>query len=185
MSGSELQSEGMLSKEQLIHFFKRFSYLTSLPDVKKRIADDVRDHQEGDTVTTAIQGEILLEMGVDPRFGIAYLGKINTVYENDRDLIIKFYEFVAKEEMVCDEAELDPNELAAKIQIQQKIHGQQLEMLKHMRKFHPDDQSAILDMLHQQMENAKFDNTAGVLTSEQIQEIVRRRISSFTNTLVQ
>ncbi|XP_058103178.1 uncharacterized protein LOC131246785 [Magnolia sinica] len=173
----QLQTTGILSKEQLIYLFNRFSYLTSQPDVKKRIADAVRDKQEAVAVTTAIQEEILLEMGVDPRFGIACLGKVNMVYENDRDLMIQFYGFVAKEEVACDEAELEPDEFAEKMHAQQTLQEQQLEMLKYMRKFHPDDQSAILESLHLQMENANFDNNAAVFTSEQIQEIVRRRIT--------
>ncbi|KAL5997478.1 hypothetical protein ACLOJK_008408 [Asimina triloba] len=82
-----------------------------------------------------------------------------------------------REELACDEAELEPEEFTEKMHAQQVLQGQQLEMLKHMRKFHPDDQSAILDLLHQQMENAGFDNNAGFLTCEQIQEIVRRRIT--------
>jgi hypothetical protein len=32
----------------------------------------------------------------DPRFGIECLGKVNKVYEGDRDLMIKFYEFVTR-----------------------------------------------------------------------------------------
>ncbi|OVA17491.1 hypothetical protein BVC80_1837g316 [Macleaya cordata] len=180
---SELQSWGMLSKEQLIYLFNRFSFLTSQPDVKKRIAGAVKDKQEAVGVTTAIQEEILLEMGVDPRFGIACLGKVNMVYENDRDLMIKFYGFVAKEEMACDEAELEPDEFADKMHFQHKLQEQQLEMLKHMRTFHRDDQSAILETLHKQMENASFDNSAAVLTSSQIQEIIRRKTSSpFNNS---
>nr|POF20923.1 hypothetical protein CFP56_79108 [Quercus suber] len=43
---SQLQSSGMLSKEQLLHLFNRFTFLTSLPDVKNRIAEAVKDQQE-------------------------------------------------------------------------------------------------------------------------------------------
>ncbi|GKU93248.1 hypothetical protein SLEP1_g6856 [Rubroshorea leprosula] len=50
-------------------------------------------------------------------------------------------------------------------------------MLKCMRKFHLDDQSAILEKLHQQMQEANFEMEASVLSSEQIQEVVRRRVS--------
>lgn len=32
----------------------------------------------------------------DPRFGLACLGKVNMAYENDQDLMIHFYGFVAK-----------------------------------------------------------------------------------------
>ncbi|KAK9272741.1 hypothetical protein L1049_003118 [Liquidambar formosana] len=139
------QNSEMLSKEQLLHLFDRFSFLTSQPEVKKRIADGVQDKQEPVAITTAIQEEIFLEMGVDPSFGIACLGKVNLVYENDRDLMIRFYGFVAKEEMACDEAELEPEEFAERMDIQHKLQEQQLEMLGHMRRFHLDDQSVILD----------------------------------------
>ncbi|KAI9176651.1 hypothetical protein LWI28_005528 [Acer negundo] len=81
------------------------------------------------------------------------------------------------EEVVCDEAELGPDEFTERMDIQQKLQEQQLEMLKHMRKFHLDDQSAILEKLHLQMEDANFENAASVLSTEQIQEIVRRRVS--------
>ncbi|XWS40586.1 hypothetical protein CRYUN_Cryun17cG0008500 [Craigia yunnanensis] len=146
-------------------------------DFKKRIVEAVNDKREPVAVTTAIQEEILLEMGVDPSFGLACLGKVNMTYENDQDLMIRYYRFVANEELACDEAELGPDEFAEKLHSQQKLQEQQLEMLKYMRKFHLDDQSAILDKLHDQMEDANFDSEASVLSSENIQEIVRRRVS--------
>ncbi|PQP96175.1 uncharacterized protein Pyn_36212 [Prunus yedoensis var. nudiflora] len=176
--GSQLQSSSeMLSREQLLHLFDRFSFLTSQPDVKKRIADGVEDKQEAVAITTAIQEEIFLEMGIDPRFGISSLGKVNEKYENDQDMMIRFYKFIAREEMACDEAELGADEFAERMHSQEKLQEQQLEMLKHMRKFPLDDQSAILEKLRQQMENADFDSAASVLSSEHIQEIVRRRVS--------
>ncbi|KAM7509266.1 hypothetical protein LguiA_019719 [Lonicera macranthoides] len=173
----EYQSSGMLSIDQLLHLFNRFSFLTSHPDVKKRIADAVNDKQEAVAVTTAIQEEIFLEMGVDPRFGLACLGKVNMAYENNQDLMIRFYEFVANEEMACEEAELGPDKFAEKTEMQKKLQEQQLEMLKHMRNFHVDDQSAILEKLRQQMEEANFDSEASFLSVEQIQDLVRRRVS--------
>ncbi|XP_031378251.1 uncharacterized protein LOC116193650 [Punica granatum] len=173
----ELQGSGMLSKEQLLHLFDRFSFLTSLPDVKKRIADAVQDKQEAVAVTTAIQEEIFQEMGTDPRFGIACLGKVNMVYESDQDLMIQFYKFIAREEMACDEAEIGPDEFAERMHYHQKLQEQQLEMLEQMRKFHLDDQSVILEKLCHQLESANFENEASVLSSEEIQEIVRRKVS--------
>ncbi|KAL0330735.1 UNVERIFIED_CONTAM: hypothetical protein Sangu_1619000 [Sesamum angustifolium] len=63
------------------------------------------------------------------------------------------------------------------MEMQQYLQEQQLEMLKHMRNFHLDDQSAILEKIHQQMEEANFESEASVLSVEQIQDIVRRRVS--------
>ncbi|KAJ6754475.1 hypothetical protein OIU79_027150 [Salix purpurea] len=177
MAASPLQSSGMLSREQLLYLFNSFSQLTSQPDVKKRIADAVNDKQEAVAATTAIQESIFLEMGVDPSFGISCLGKVNAVYENDQDLMICFYKFVANEEMACNEAEHGPDEFAEKMHYQRKLQEQQLEMLKYMRKFHLDDQSAILEKLRQEMENANFEDEASVLSPEQIQESVQRRVS--------
>ncbi|KAK8534139.1 hypothetical protein V6N13_028185 [Hibiscus sabdariffa] len=179
MANTQLQKSGTLSREQLLCLFHRFSLLISQPDFKKRIVEAMNDKQEPVAITTAIQEEIFLEMGVDPSFGLACLGRVNINYETDQDLMIHYYRFVAKcfEELACDEAELVPEEFAEKIHSQQKLHEQQLEMLKYMRKFHLDDQSAILEKLHHQMEGANFDSEASVLSSEQIQEIVRRRVS--------
>ncbi|PIN19406.1 hypothetical protein CDL12_07910 [Handroanthus impetiginosus] len=173
----EYQNSGMLSKDQLVYLFDRFAFLTSQPEVKKRIADAVNDKQEAVAVTTAIQEEIFIEMGVDPQFGLACLGKVNMAYENDQDLMIQFYGFVSKEEIACEEAELGPEKFAVRMEMQQYLQEQELEMLKHMRKFHLDDQSAILEKIHQQMEEANFQPEASLLSAEQIQDIVRRRVS--------
>ncbi|CAO2148864.1 unnamed protein product [Urochloa humidicola] len=166
--------ESMLTREQLLHLFSRFSFLTSLPEVKQRIADAVRDKQEAVAVTTEIQEEILREMGVDPSFGIGCLGKVNLVYENDKDLMIKFYQFVAKEEMAIDEAELGPREMAEKLHAQQILQEQQLNMLVEMRKYSPESQSVILETLHKQLEEANFDINASILSPEQIQGIIQK-----------
>ncbi|XP_076926178.1 uncharacterized protein LOC143589231 [Bidens hawaiensis] len=164
----------MLSKEQLLHLFDRFSTLTSQPDVKKRIADAVNGNQEAVAVTTAIQEEILKEMGIDPTYGLACLGKINMEYENDQDLMISFYKFVAKEEMACEEAELGPEEYSEKFQAQQNLQQQQLEMLKHMRNYGADDQSAILEKLRERMEK-DFEGDAALLSVDEMKEIVETR----------
>ncbi|CAE6068861.1 unnamed protein product [Arabidopsis arenosa] len=172
-----LQSSGMLTKEQMVYLFDRFDYLTSQSDVKKRISDAVEDKQEAVAVTTAIQEEIFLEMGIDPGFGIGCLGKLNSAYENDKELMIGFYKFLAKEEMACEEAELGFDGFEQKMKAQQQLQEQQLEMLKYMRKFSLDDQSAILQKLQKQLENAGFEPEASLLSGEEMEEAGRRRVS--------
>ncbi|KAK8473259.1 hypothetical protein PHAVU_001G093200 [Phaseolus vulgaris] len=152
-SGTE--STGMLTREQLFHLFDRFIFLTSQPDVKKRIAGAVQDKQEAVAVTTAIQEEIFLEMGIDPRFGISCLGKVSTVYENDLDLVIQFYKFLSKEEVACDEAELGEEEFAEKLLNQQILQEE----------------------LHQQMKSSNYESETSILSAEQIEEIVPRKVS--------
>lgn len=110
----------------------------------------------------------------DPSFRIGCLGKVNLVYENDKDLMIKFYQFVAKEEMAIDEAELEPIEMAEKLHAQQILQEQQLNMLVEMRKYSPESQSVILGNLRKQLEEANFDISASILSSKQIQEIIQK-----------
>ncbi|WMV17725.1 hypothetical protein MTR67_011110 [Solanum verrucosum] len=86
----------------------------------------------------------------DPQFGLACLGKINMTYESDRHLMIRFYEFVAKEEMACEEAELGPDRFAERLTMQQNLQEQ----------------------IHQQLNKANFDTEASVLTVEQMQDVV-------------
>ena len=45
-------------------------------------------------VTTEIHEDLLLKMGIDSPFGIVCLGKLNAVYENDREPMAQFYDFV-------------------------------------------------------------------------------------------
>nr|GEU93979.1 hypothetical protein [Tanacetum cinerariifolium] len=49
--------------------------------------------------------------------------------------------------MAYEEAKLGPKEYYERLQMQQNLHQQQLEMLKHMRSYGADDQSAILEKL--------------------------------------
>ncbi|GKD95778.1 hypothetical protein Tco_1379675 [Tanacetum coccineum] len=154
---------------------------------------------EAVAMTTAIQEEILGEMGVDPAHGLACLGKVNMEYENDQDLmgfelligvlvektydifLVMYNHFVNpllgndREEMACEEAELGPEEYSERLQMQWNLHQQQLEMLKHMRSYGADDQSAILEKLRQKLEKEEFENEASLLSAEEIQDIVQNR----------
>ncbi|XP_019099833.1 PREDICTED: uncharacterized protein LOC104783589 [Camelina sativa] len=116
-------------------------------------------------------------MGIDPGFGIGCLGKLNSAYENDKKLMIGFYKFLAREEMACEEAELGPDGFEQKMIAQQLLQEQQLEMLKYIRKFPLDDQSAILQKLQKQLESADFEPEASLLSRENIEEAGRRRVS--------
>ncbi|RHN78926.1 hypothetical protein MtrunA17_Chr1g0171241 [Medicago truncatula] len=55
--------------------------------------------------------------------------------------------------------------------------SQQLEMLKYMLKFNLDDQSAIFEKLHQQMENGNYESETSILSAEEIEEIVQRTVT--------
>ncbi|KAF5725443.1 hypothetical protein HS088_TW23G00165 [Tripterygium wilfordii] len=83
------------------------------------------------------------------------LSKVNTAYENYRDLMVRFYKFVANEEMVCEEAELGAQGF------KEKMHGQQ----------------KLQEQLHQQMENANFEGEVSVLSSNRFKRLFEGRVS--------
>eukprot|EP00245_Coleochaete_scutata_P006525 TRINITY_DN20996_c0_g1_i1.p1 TRINITY_DN20996_c0_g1~~TRINITY_DN20996_c0_g1_i1.p1 ORF type:complete len:207 (+),score=46.76 TRINITY_DN20996_c0_g1_i1:35-655(+) len=138
-----LQTTGMLSREQLLQLFHSNTDLLDRPDVKKRLLEAVRAGREAAAATTELQEELLHSMGIDPKFGIQCLGRVNDVYKNDRELMLKFYEFVSREELACDEAELLPDEYQEKLENLKSSNEQQLEMLYQLRR-HPIEQQRIL-----------------------------------------
>ncbi|KAG0588954.1 hypothetical protein KC19_2G280900 [Ceratodon purpureus] len=173
-SNPDLQSSGMLTKEQLRQLFGDFSNVLDQPETKRRIADAVRAKQEAVNVTTEIQEELFLKMGVEPKFGIDCLGKVNTIYANDRELMIQFYQFVSREEMACEEAELGPEAFARKMEDVKKFQQQQMGMLQQLRGIPVDQQQAVFQSLQTKMHEAQTSGGAA-MTPQEIQEFFARQ----------
>jgi hypothetical protein len=171
---SDLQSTGMLTKEQLLDLFRDFSNVLDQPETKRRIADAVRAKQEAVNVTTEIQEELFFKMGVDPKFGIDCLGKVNVVYANDRDLMIQFYQFVSREEMACEEAELGPEAFARKTEEVKKFQQQQMRTLQQLRGLPVGEQQAVLQGLQAKMHEAQSSG-GSAMTPQEIQEFFARQ----------
>lgn len=174
-----LQTTGMLSREQLLQLFDDFSLIVSKPDVKKRIADAVKQKQEAVAVTTEIQEELLEQMGVEPKFGIACLGKVNAIYKDDRELMLRFYAFVTKEELACDEAELGSNAFQQKMQQFEKIQDQQLQVLQRLRSLPIKEQQLFLEKLHDHMQQSQYEHGSSMLESAEIQEFFQKQKLAF------
>ncbi|MCO5607030.1 hypothetical protein L7F22_061221 [Adiantum nelumboides] len=196
-----LQTSGMLSRQQLLQLFDDFSRIVSRPDVKKRIEDAVKQKQADDddksscglmvmtnplqhwleqfekeavAVTTEIQEELLEQMGVEPKFGIACLGKVNAIYKDDRELMLRFYAFVTKEELACDEAELGSQAFQIKMQQFEKIQDQQLQVLRKLRTLPIKEQQGFLEKLHDHMQHSQYDG-GSMMESIEIQEFFRQQ----------
>ncbi|MCO5559953.1 hypothetical protein L7F22_013557 [Adiantum nelumboides] len=169
-----LQTSGMLSRQQLLQLFDDFSRIVSRPDVKKRIEDAVKQKQEAVAVTTEIQEELLEQMGVEPKFGIACLGKVNAIYKDDRVLMLRFYAFVTKEELACDEAELGSQAFQVKMQQFEKIQDQQLQVLRKLRTMPIKEQQGFLEKLHDHMQHSQYDG-GSMMESIEIQEFFRQQ----------
>eukprot|EP00250_Pteridium_aquilinum_P028389 c37074_g1_i1 orf=309-851(-) len=174
-----LQSTGMLSRQQLLQLFDDFCHIVSKPDVKRRIEDAVKQRQEAVAVTTEIQEELLEQMGVEPKFGIACLGKVNAIYKDDRELMLQFYAFVTKEELACDEAELGSHAFQSKMQQFEKIQDQQLQVLQKLRGLPIKEQQVFLEKLHDHMQQSQYEHGSSLMESVEIQEFFQRQQMSF------
>ena len=88
LAGPNFEGEALITVDldfeaSNFHLLDLFKHEIDKPAIRKRIENVVRDKQEAVVVITEIQEDILLKMGIDSPFGIACLGKVNTIYEND------------------------------------------------------------------------------------------------------
>eukprot|EP00850_Spirogloea_muscicola_P003719 SM000015S01219 [mRNA] locus=s15:622240:624003:+ [translate_table: standard] len=172
------QASGMLSRDQLLRLFADATAALDKPEVKQRIVEGVRSGKEAALITTEIQEELLLAMGVEPKFGIACLAKVNTVYRNDQELITKFYTFVAREELACDEAELSPEAFMEKKAKHEQAQEAQQQLLQQMRGLPPEQQQAYLRQLQSEIQSGQQSAQQGykpVMTPEEMRAFFQRQ----------
>ncbi|CAK9858453.1 unnamed protein product [Sphagnum jensenii] len=170
-----LQSSGMLSKQQLLQLFQDCSAAFENQETKNRIADAVREKREAVTVTTEVQEELFIKMGIDPKFGIDCLGKVNSIYADDRELMIKFYDFVSREEMACEEAELGPEAFKQKMEHVKKIQQQQLGMLQQLRSLPVDQQRNFLQGMQSDMRHLQPTPGNAAMSPQEIHDFFQRQ----------
>eukprot|EP00850_Spirogloea_muscicola_P022917 SM000318S12219 [mRNA] locus=s318:24857:26650:+ [translate_table: standard] len=167
------QASGMLSRDQLLRLFADATAALDKPgarsaaEVKQRIAEGVRSGKEAALITTEIQEELLLAMGVEPKFGIACLAKVNTVYRNDQELITKFYTFMAR--LATDDFELTGH--LPSLVAQQKL-------LQQMRGLPPEQQQVYLRQLQSEIQSGQHSAQQGykpVMTPEETRAFFQRQ----------
>ncbi|GBG67633.1 hypothetical protein CBR_g762 [Chara braunii] len=164
MSG---QMAGMLGRAQLLEFFQQNMELFDVPEVKKRLSDAVRAGRDPAAVTTELQEELLMAMGIEPKFGIECLGRVSFCFKDDREVMLKLYELMAKEELACDEAELGPKAFAEKMEQMRKAQEQQMVLLKQLQKQPIEAQREFLSSLYSQSQVRNPQGEA-TMTSQEI-----------------
>ena len=149
---TSLQTEGMLTKAQLLEIFSRFKEAMATPEAKVRLKASVAAGRPPEDATTAIQREILVSMGIDADHGLACFKRIITTYNKDPDVIFPFREFIELESISCDEAELSPAEFAAKKKAfetqrrqQEMLQTQAQSLLKQVTQEDPATRKLIVD----------------------------------------
>eukprot|EP00911_Craspedida_sp_UC1_P002198 UC1_evm2s1680 len=149
---TSLQTEGMLTKAQLLEIFSRFKEAMATPEAKVRLKASVAAGRPPEDATTAIQREILVSMGIDADHGLACFKRIIATYNKDPDVIFPFREFIELESISCDEAELSPVEFAAKKKAfetqrrqQAMLQAQAQSLLKQVTQEDPATRKLIVD----------------------------------------
>ncbi|KAK9806855.1 hypothetical protein WJX72_005119 [[Myrmecia] bisecta] len=162
----------MLTKGQLLAFFATGQQLLDKPDVKQQLKEAKFRGEDVQQLITSLQEQLFESQGIQGKFGIQCLGKVNLQYKDDPALLSKFYEFVGREEAAIDEAELPPEvwERKKKMLEQQRVFNEQL------RQMSPEQQQAFMQ---QQQLVAKALQAQQHAMAEQLQRMTPEQQQAF------
>ncbi|MEW5312530.1 MAG: hypothetical protein WDW38_004159 [Sanguina aurantia] len=111
---SPQQRSGNLSSAQLFAFFSQSSRIFNDLGFKQRLAVEHRQKRDIQETINEMQRQVFESQGVQGAYGIQFLAKVKKVHGQDAPLLTAFYEFVQREEMALDEAELPGSEFQNK-----------------------------------------------------------------------
>ncbi|CAI5977361.1 unnamed protein product [Closterium sp. NIES-65] len=156
-----LQRAGMLSREQLMAFFRAFTALLDSKEARAQIKSSVQEGKSASSVTRLLREQVLLDMGIEPQFGMTCLRAVPLDYREDRDMVLRICHMHAREEAACDEAELTPLALAQKKMQTQLMQQHQLTVLQHVRMLPVDEQRAFLQSVQGSVQQAQEQRAQG------------------------
>ncbi|CAM6097219.1 unnamed protein product [Calypogeia fissa] len=135
-----------LAKEQLLCFLDTMSTVFEQSEAKRRVADAANAGNAA-AVSTEIQREVFINMGVDPQVGLDSLANVRALYHDDRECILKHLEFIQREESARELAEMGQEAFQQKRQQTKQVEEQQLKLLHQLRKLPVDVQEGFLQGL--------------------------------------
>ena len=91
-----LQASGMLTKEQLLAFFKAGRELLDRAAVKDELEQEHARGGDAQELVTNMQKAIFETQGVQGDFGIGCLQRVADEYSGDKEFMKDFYSFVAR-----------------------------------------------------------------------------------------
>ncbi|CAI5512894.1 unnamed protein product [Closterium sp. Naga37s-1] len=145
----------------LLLFFRAFTALLDSKEARAQIKSSVQEGKSASSVTRLLKEQVLLDMGIEPQFGMTCLRAVPLDYREDRDMVLRICHMHAREEAACDEAELTPLALAQKKMQMQLMQQHQLTVLQHVRTLPVDEQRAFLQSVQGSVQHAQEQRAQG------------------------
>eukprot|EP00047_Mylnosiga_fluctuans_P002070 m.223063 g.223063 ORF g.223063 m.223063 type:complete len:398 (-) comp10868_c0_seq1:55-1248(-) len=113
-----LQTSGDIDRVRIMHVFQRFFVVFSAPEGKQKLRDAVARKEEPESATQLVLKQLFQTVGVEGEFGVQYLRQFSTPqgHQKDPNMWFMYMRLVQFESMVCDEAELSPEEFQKKLE---------------------------------------------------------------------
>eukprot|EP01026_Neomeris_dumetosa_P081157 TRINITY_DN9081_c0_g1_i1.p1 TRINITY_DN9081_c0_g1~~TRINITY_DN9081_c0_g1_i1.p1 ORF type:complete len:136 (-),score=12.91 TRINITY_DN9081_c0_g1_i1:35-442(-) len=106
-----------VSREQLLSFIQKGHQLFEDEQVKKQLKTAHTLGQNVEELITSLQKDVFEKQGIEGDFGISFLSRVSTVFADDPEVLIEFYDFVEREELALDEVEFDKQQYDLKLQM--------------------------------------------------------------------
>lgn len=107
----------------VMHMFRGFQDRTQAPEGKKRIKDAVAAKKKAEDEVVAIMKEIFETIGIDGNYGAAFMKDGPQHFKEHPQIAMLCMRFVQYQALLCDEAELSPEDFQKKLErMQQEAH---------------------------------------------------------------
>lgn len=128
-----------------------FHSILQTPEAKERLKAAVRNRRKPEEETAKIMKEAFVKVGIDGDYGLGYLRQAASKFRDDPHFLQVFMRFSQFESMVCDEAELSPQEFQAKLQVMRANAMRQQQQHQHRAQMptDPAERQRILEAARQ------------------------------------
>eukprot|EP01147_Barroeca_monosierra_P004199 gene4199-6545_t len=154
----DLQHTGMLTKDQILIFCDKIKAQAQLPETKQRFKDLIAQGKPVEDAIVPLEKEVFLQMSIEPSHGQSCLKQVITTYQHDPQVMVAFQGMMEIQTLLCDEAELTPE------QFQQRLSD------FHKTKLH---QSHMISMAN---------NVRGMLKDPIKKEFLQQRVQEYDDT---
>lgn len=150
------RTSGEITKFHLVHVFQAFHEFVMTPEGRKRLKDAVAAKRKPEDETAAILREKFLTVGFDGDYGMSVLKRAHQDFQDDPFVMQLLNRFAQLDSLVCDQAELSPEDFAKKLQGMReqqmrtmKAHYERQQQMQRQQAVDPAERQRILEAARQ------------------------------------
>mmetsp|Transcript_38232 Transcript_38232/g.49315 ORF Transcript_38232/g.49315 Transcript_38232/m.49315 type:complete len:396 (+) Transcript_38232:119-1306(+) len=129
-----LQTEGKLTKAQILDFFEGTNCLMGLEETKQRLEEKFREIQTPpNELVIEMQHDMLENLGIGKDFGVSMLNRINQDFPGDIMINSAMREFAQSTQIAVREAVVGREAMAKQLEAMKKLQKQQREIIAEIQ----------------------------------------------------